>query len=340
MESAAEKQHYAAIRAHLKKKYRANWRQSWCHSGLTLVGYFSLFWLSRWIPLYLYVLLQSLFTIKAFIIFHDAGHHSFFPNKKWNKLASFIFSTLTWTPVTWRVDHYQHHRNSSNIGQNQFEWNDSILYTTREFRDLKQVKKPLIFVYYCLPFSTIVEASYLWFFHYRFLLQFNKKSMISNHYHDIKNLALCNIAVLLLLMTCFYIGGTRLLIGYVVAGLIAGAIGVCLFRLQHNFNPAYVKSAEQWSIEQAALLGSSMIKIPRLLRWFSMGVEYHHIHHLAPAIPGYQLRACHNQADPSLFDKVQVIGWFEALKSLRLCLYDEDRERFVTMKQALRDKLI
>ena len=37
MELAAEKQHYAAIRAHLKKrKYRANWWQSWCHSGLTL----------------------------------------------------------------------------------------------------------------------------------------------------------------------------------------------------------------------------------------------------------------------------------------------------------------
>lgn len=71
-----------------------------------------------------------------------------------------------------------------------------------------------------------------------------------------------------------------------------------------------------------------------------MGIEYHHIHHLAPAIPGYQLRACHNQAQPSLFDKVQVIGWRDALKSLRLCLYDEDSERFVTMKQVLQDKLV
>jgi hypothetical protein len=43
------------------------------------------------------------------------------------------------------------------------------------------------------------------------------------------------------------------------------------------------------------LLGSSFIQIPYLLKYFTMGIEYHHIHHTNAKIPGYNLQQYHEE---------------------------------------------
>ena len=37
------------------------------------------------------------------------------------------------------------------------------------------------------------------------------------------------------------------------------------------------------------LKGASYIKVPWFFRFFTFGIEYHHIHHLNARIPGYYL---------------------------------------------------
>ena len=39
--------------------------------------------------------------------------------------------------------------------------------------------------------------------------------------------------------------------------------------------------------------GSSFYKLPKILQWFSGNIGFHHIHHLSPRIPNYNLEKCH-----------------------------------------------
>ena len=48
-----------------------------------------------------------------------------------------------------------------------------------------------------------------------------------------------------------------------------------------------------WDPNAAAVDGSSFYDLPAVLRWITGNIGYHHIHHLAPRIPNYHLRAAH-----------------------------------------------
>jgi fatty acid desaturase len=72
---------------------------------------------------------------------------------------------------------------------------------------------------------------------------------------------------------------------------------------------------------------SSFYKLPKILQWFSGNIGFHHIHHLSPRVPNYNLQRCH-EAEP-LFRQVQPMTLFSSLKSLTLRLWDEKAKRLV-----------
>jgi len=80
-------------------------------------------------------------------------------------------------------------------------------------------------------------------------------------------------------------------------------------------------------ITAAALRGSSYYKLPRILQWFSGNIGFHHIHHLSPRIPNYNLQKCH-ESDP-LFQQVKPITLASSLKSLAFRLWDEEGKKLV-----------
>jgi omega-6 fatty acid desaturase (delta-12 desaturase) len=67
--------------------------------------------------------------------------------------------------------------------------------------------------------------------------------------------------------------------------------------MQHQFEDVYWERRSEWDFTSAALQGSSYYKLPRILQWFTGNIGFHHIHHLCPRIPNYNLERCH-QADP------------------------------------------
>ena len=67
--------------------------------------------------------------------------------------------------------------------------------------------------------------------------------------------------------------------------------------------------------------------MPRILQWFSGNIGFHHIHHLSPRIPNYNLESCH-RSDP-LFQDVKPVTLFSSLKSLTLRLWDESDKKLV-----------
>ena len=80
----------------------------------------------------------------------------------------------------------------------------------------------------------------------------------------------------------------------------------------------------------AALRGSSYLRLPAPLRWFTGSIGLHHVHHVAPRIPNYRLQSCHDSN--ALFAKSPVITPVSGMAALRLALWDEEQHRLVRFR--------
>ena len=118
--------------------------------------------------------------------------------------------------------------------------------------------------------------------------------------------------------------------------IILGFIIFSIFHNQHTYNPSYVIENEKWSQRDSGILGSSFIQVPYFLKYFFMGIEYHHIHHMNTKIPGYNLQKYHEEvvSKSNMFDNVVKISMKDYYNNLWLVLYDEDKKKYITFKQA------
>ena len=116
------------------------------------------------------------------------------------------------------------------------------------------------------------------------------------------------------------------------AALLAGSAGIWLFYVQHQFEEAYWESADRWEYADAALRGSSYLKLPGVLRFFSGNIGLHHVHHLSARIPNYNLQRAHDE-NP-IFHTVPTISLLDGLRAVRLKLWDECGAQLVTFTQA------
>jgi omega-6 fatty acid desaturase (delta-12 desaturase) len=137
-----------------------------------------------------------------------------------------------------------------------------------------------------------------------------------------------NFALLAMVVGMSFLIGWKAYLTLQLAVLFVGsASGVWLFYVQHQFEGVSWERGETWSFLQAALEGSSFYKLPRILQWFSGNIGYHHIHHLSPRIPNYNLEDCHH-ADP-LFHEVEPLTLRRSIKSVNFRLWDEKSRKLV-----------
>lgn len=111
---------------------------------------------------------------------------------------------------------------------------------------------------------------------------------------------------------------------------VAGAVGIWLFYIQHQFEGVYWERAEAWDYTSAAMKGASFYKLPKVLQWFSGNIGFHHIHHLSPRIPNYNLERCY-RAHP-MFQEIEPVTLFSSLKSLSFRLWDEPAKKLVSFR--------
>jgi omega-6 fatty acid desaturase (delta-12 desaturase) len=114
--------------------------------------------------------------------------------------------------------------------------------------------------------------------------------------------------------------------------LLAGGAGVWLFYVQHQFEDVYWEATDSWSYADAALQGSSYLKLPKLLQFFTGNIGLHHVHHLQARIPNYNLQRAHDE-NP-VFHDVPTLTLWDGLKATRLKLFDEQRGRLVGWREA------
>jgi fatty acid desaturase len=114
--------------------------------------------------------------------------------------------------------------------------------------------------------------------------------------------------------------------------LLAGSAGIWLFYVQHQFEDVYWQRAESWSYADAGLRGSSYLRLPKVLQFFTGNIGLHHLHHLNARIPNYNLQRAHD--DNPAFHEVPTLSFWDGMRAVRLKLWDEDRSRLVTFAQA------
>jgi omega-6 fatty acid desaturase (delta-12 desaturase) len=105
---------------------------------------------------------------------------------------------------------------------------------------------------------------------------------------------------------------------------IGGALGIWMFYVQHQFEETYWERDPEWNYVASALLGASFYKLPAVLQWFSGNIGYHHIHHLSPRIPNYNLDKAH-ETSPLIQRWARKIDFGQGWRTVRLKVWDEAR---------------
>ena len=130
------------------------------------------------------------------------------------------------------------------------------------------------------------------------------------------------------------IGFLPWLVFQLAAMIMASSCGVWMFYVQHQYEDAYWVEGEDWDYTTAAIQGSSYYELPKILQWFSGNIGFHHIHHLSPMIPNYNLEKCH-MADP-FFREVKSMTLLSSLKSINSRLWDEDSKKMISFRELKR----
>lgn len=274
---------------------------------------------SYWLVLPLAILTGG-FMVRLFIIFHDCGHGSFFKSQRANHILGAITGVLTFTPYYhWRWEHAIHHSTSGDLDRRGM--GDVWTLTVQEYLEASRWRK---FAYRLArnPFVLFVLAP---MFLFLFWQRISKPKAGWRERFSVywTNLALAVIAGGLI----WAFGWKEYLVIQLTVLMVAGSAGVWLFYVQHQFEGVYWERGENWDYATAALQGSSFYKLPKVLQWFSGNIGFHHIHHLSPRIPNYNLEKCH-KAEP-LFQTVKPVTLFGSLKSFTFRLWDEQRRKLV-----------
>ena len=111
--------------------------------------------------------------------------------------------------------------------------------------------------------------------------------------------------------------------------IISFSIGFMLFQNQHTYNPGYICDNNKWNKKDSGLKGSSFIQIPKYLQYFTMGIEYHHIHHMNSKIPGYNLKKYHNEKYKD-HEGITKLSMKDCYDNLWLTLYDEETKKYIS----------
>jgi len=265
------------------------------------------------------------FLLRTFIVFHDCGHGSFVPSARGNLWIGRLTALMVWQPyANWRHNHAVHHGTAGDLdrrGQGDVETITVAEYQARSWKGrlaYRLFRSPAI-LFTVGPIWSLMIGPRFW-----------TKEMRPRQIHSVW---LTNVAFVL------FVGGTMAIVGPIdwlvvqmPAAILAGMAGVFLFYVQHQFEDAYWETGESWDYADAALKGSSYLKLNPVMRFFSGNIGLHHVHHLSAKIPNYNLQRAHDESP--IFADVPILTFGDGVRSLRLKLIDPEGGRLLTWREA------
>ncbi len=264
------------------------------------------------------------FLLRSFIVFHDCAHGSYLASKRGNHVLGAIVGTLVFTPYqAWRHDHAVHHATAGDLDRRGAGDVETITVDEYRARPLggrvayRTFRNPVI----------MFGVGWLW------ALMIQPRLYSADDRPRIKRSVMATNLALIVLVggLCLLIGWQTFLLIQVPTAFLAGASGVYLFYVQHQFEDTYWESQDKWTYADAALRGSSYLKLPKLLQFFSGNIGLHHVHHLSARVPNYHLQAAHDNV--ALFRDVPVLTFWGGCKATRLKVWDPRAGRLLTWRE-------
>jgi omega-6 fatty acid desaturase (delta-12 desaturase) len=265
------------------------------------------------------------FLIRTFIVFHDCAHGSFVRSKRANAVLGAALGVLVWLPFQrWRHEHAVHHATAGDLDRRGI--GDVWTLTVAEYRarpwwgrlGYRAFRNP--FVMFGLGWLLVLVL---------------KPRVVSRSAHRRIRASVIGTDLALLLLVgglCLSLGWRTYLVLQAPTLLLTGAVGIWLFYVQHQFESTYWETKDGWSYDDAGLHGSSYLKLPGVLQFFTGNIGLHHVHHLSVRIPNYNLQSAHDET--SGLQAVPALTLGEALRAVRLKLWDEERGRLVMFRDA------
>jgi acyl-lipid omega-6 desaturase (Delta-12 desaturase) len=265
------------------------------------------------------------FLLRTFIVFHDCAHGSFFANRTANKCVGVACALLVYQPFhSWRYEHAVHHATAGDLDNRGMGDVDTL--TVAEYRELSRMGR---FEYRMMrnPFVLLVLGP-LWalFLEPRLVPGWARERF----WRKIVATDIAIVAIIGALAAAF--GWGAVLLVQVPSAMLAGAAGVWLFYVQHQFEGVYWERNDSWTYAESALRGSSYLKLPMILQFFTGNIGLHHVHHLSTRIPNYNLQRAHDE-NP-VFHDVPTLSMLDGIRTLRLKLFDEERGELVGFSAA------
>jgi acyl-lipid omega-6 desaturase (Delta-12 desaturase) len=301
------------------------------------------------------MVLMTLFSVRCFSLMHDCGHYSLFNSKKVNRVVGFILGVINAIPqYPWSRGHAYHHKTNG-------DWEryrgPSGLVSTAEFAQMSAssqkryafLRHPLMaipggFFYLALkPRVALLIGVYGFFGHLATCLKENPRPKLGEIFESYKSKGWYTTAEFwdLLLNNICVVGGWIALSNLLGAGFFlsvysvtltfSAAIFIYVFFVQHNFENSYAHKTEGWDYLLGAIAGSSYLKLPAILNWFSADIGYHNIHHLSERIPNYHLQACH-QANSHLLTSSKVLTIRDIPQCFKFILWDAATDSLVSIE--------
>jgi acyl-lipid omega-6 desaturase (Delta-12 desaturase) len=328
METAPSPREWAAIITRYQKTvmWKAVWQLATTFIPLAIVFY--LMYRSLALPYYVTLLLAlpaAGLLVRTFIIMHDCGHGSFFKSRRANEICGWVTGVMTLTPFAqWRKDHALHHASSGDLDRRGHGDIDTITvkeYLARPYakrRHYRFVRHPLVM----LGLGPL------------YLMVSQRRLMKNANLNELQRFSVysTNAAIAAIIIGfSLWIGFGSFMAIYFPAIYIAAAAGIMLFYVQHQFEDTYWNQHGEWDYATAAIRGSSYFKMNPVLQWFTGNIGLHHVHHLGPRIPNYNLQRCHEEN--ALFHSVTILTVADAIRTMRLRLWDEEERRLVPISE-------
>ena len=269
--------------------------------------------------------LSAMCLLRTYIVFHDCSHGSFMGSRRANLWVGSVCAMLVVTPfVRWRYDHAVHHATSGDLDRRGI--GDLPTLTVEEY-NARSARGRLAYRAFRHPAVMFGLGPVV-------AMIIGPRLIGRDAPPRMRRSVLGTDAVLAIVSAALIwgIGIMAALVVWLPAALIAGAVGIWLFYVQHQFEDAYWQRTDSWSYADAALRGSSFLKLPRVLQFATGNIGYHHVHHLSVRIPNYHLQRAHEQTPA--FSAVPVLSLLDGLRAVRLKLWDERTGRMVTFAEA------
>jgi omega-6 fatty acid desaturase (delta-12 desaturase) len=277
---------------------------------------------------YLLVLLLAVpaagFMVRTYILFHDCVHGSFLRSRAGNAWLGRVLGLLAFTPYArWRYEHLVHHATAGDLDRRGV--GDVPMSTVAEFEAMSPGAR-LGYRLYRNPFVMyLLGPIYSTFIMQRMQTPAARKRLRRSVWST-------NVAALLLVAALVLaFGWQAVLLVELPIVVLAGGAGIWLFYVQHQYPGSYWVRTDDWNYTDAALYGSSYLALPRVLQFFTGNIGFHHVHHLNPKIPNYNLQRAHDE-QPFLH-ATPALSFVDGLRATGLKLYDEATGQLVTWKQ-------